>query len=247
MPRVFGGRDVLWGILSNRLRALPQSTKTRTFCNTIKPNNNSKNGGQNKINDDGSMSHYEAYKQLDNLNFMTAAKIAFSAPKKKFGLDFHLVQLFFVCLPSVAVYLTAQYARYEMRRMEGELEVKKKAEEEAKAKELLLKAAEEQESRSDPELREVKARLGKLEEAIKEIAVIGSKKQSDSTGTQKQDGDGTKQPAATAPAASNAVPEDQTKKEIKQGSGQQEGSGSMAITDASLNNQDATQDKGSER
>ncbi|XP_074375665.1 uncharacterized protein LOC141717472 isoform X3 [Apium graveolens] len=189
------------------------------------------------------MSHYEAYKQLDNLDFMTAAKIAFSAPKKKFGLDFHLVQLFFVCLPSLAVYLTAQYARYEIRRMEGELEVKKKAEEEAKEKELLLKAAEEQESKSDPELREVKARLGKLEEAIKEIVVTGSKKELDSTVTKKQDGDGTKQP----PVASNSAPEDQTKKETRQGSGQQEGSGSVAITDASLQNQEATQDKGPER
>lgn len=126
------------------------------------------------------------------------------------------------------------------------MEVKKKAEEEAKAKELLLKAAEEQESGSDPELREVKARLGKLEEAIKEIAVTGSKKQSDSTVTQKQDGDGTKQPAAT-PAASNSAPEDQIKKETKQGSGQQEGSGSVAIADASLQNQEATKDKGPER
>ncbi|KAL8123086.1 hypothetical protein AgCh_011176 [Apium graveolens] len=158
-------------------------------------------------------------------------------------LDFHLVQLFFVCLPSLAVYLTAQYARYEIRRMEGELEVKKKAEEEAKEKELLLKAAEEQESKSDPELREVKARLGKLEEAIKEIVVTGSKKELDSTVTKKQDGDGTKQP----PVASNSAPEDQTKKETRQGSGQQEGSGSVAITDASLQNQEATQDKGPER
>lgn len=126
------------------------------------------------------------------------------------------------------------------------MEVKKKAEEEAKAKELLLKASEEQESGSDPELREVKARLGKLEEAIKEIAVTGSKKQSDSTITQKQDG-GTKQPAVTAPEASNSAPEDQTKKEKKQGSGQPKGSGSVATTDASLQNQEATQDKGPER
>ncbi|KAL8123085.1 hypothetical protein AgCh_011175 [Apium graveolens] len=93
MQRVFNKRDVLWGILSNRLRALPQSSKTRTYCNSIKPNNNNKNDGQPKINNDGSMSHYEAYKQLDNLDFMTAAKIAFSAPKKKFGCDVQLERM----------------------------------------------------------------------------------------------------------------------------------------------------------
>ncbi|WOG99297.1 hypothetical protein DCAR_0518645 [Daucus carota subsp. sativus] len=243
MRRVFVGRDVLWGILSNRLRASSQCSTARAFCNNIKPSSNNKNGVQPKINDGGAMSHYEAYKQLDNLDFMTAAKIAFSAPKKKFGLDFHLVQLFFVCLPSLAVYLTAQYARYEIRRMEGELEVKKKAEEEAKAKELLLKASEEQEAGSDPELQEVKARLGKLEEAVKEIAVRGSQKQSGSSTDKKQDGERTKQAAAAAPEASNSALEDQTKKETQKGLGQQEGRGSVAIADASLRNQKATPDK----
>ncbi|KAI8544222.1 hypothetical protein RHMOL_Rhmol08G0279100 [Rhododendron molle] len=34
-------------------------------------------------------------------------------------IDFHLVQFFFACMPSLAVYLVAQYARYEMRRMEA--------------------------------------------------------------------------------------------------------------------------------
>ncbi|KAJ0075776.1 hypothetical protein Patl1_34706 [Pistacia atlantica] len=115
---------------------------------------------------------------------MTAAKMLFTEPpkKKKFGIDFHLVQLFFACMPSLAVYLVAQYARYEMRRMEAELEQKKeqeekkKREEEEKAKELELKEAEEK-AKSNPELLEVKTRLGKLEEAVKEI-VVESKKQS---------------------------------------------------------------------
>uniref|UniRef100_A0A7N2LN91 Uncharacterized protein n=1 Tax=Quercus lobata TaxID=97700 RepID=A0A7N2LN91_QUELO len=34
-------------------------------------------------------------------------------------IDFHLVQLFFACMPSLAVYLVAQYARYDMRKMEA--------------------------------------------------------------------------------------------------------------------------------
>ncbi|KAK4590131.1 hypothetical protein RGQ29_020616 [Quercus rubra] len=53
----------------------------------------------------------EAYKQLD---FVTAAKnkMLFTGPPKKklFGIDFHLVQLFFACMPSLAIYLVAQYA-----------------------------------------------------------------------------------------------------------------------------------------
>ncbi|KAL3692929.1 hypothetical protein R1sor_006580 [Riccia sorocarpa] len=37
-------------------------------------------------------------------------------------LDFHLWQFFAACLPPFAVYLTAQYSRYEMRRLEKEKE-----------------------------------------------------------------------------------------------------------------------------
>ncbi|XP_038971971.1 uncharacterized protein LOC103712158 isoform X1 [Phoenix dactylifera] len=112
---------------------------------------------------------YDAYRQLQNLDFMTAAKILFTTPpkRKKFGLDFHLVQLFFACMPSLAVYLVAQYARYEIRRMEAEVELKKKqAEEEEKAKEAEVSSVEEE---PDSELSKVKVRLGALEEAVKEI------------------------------------------------------------------------------
>ncbi|XP_064959094.1 uncharacterized protein LOC135609602 isoform X2 [Musa acuminata AAA Group] len=112
----------------------------------------------------------EAYQRLENLDFMTAAKILFTTPpkRKKFGLDFHLVQLFFACLPSLAVYLVAQYARYEIRRMEAELEEKKKQDEEKqKAKEAEMSNDEE---KSEAELSKVKARLDALEEAVKEIA-----------------------------------------------------------------------------
>ncbi|OAE29632.1 hypothetical protein AXG93_1762s1120 [Marchantia polymorpha subsp. ruderalis] len=66
----------------------------------------------------------EAAAREDRLDFMTAAKILFSSPAKpkKFGLDFHLWQFFAACLPPFAVYLTAQYARHEIRRLEKERE-----------------------------------------------------------------------------------------------------------------------------
>ncbi|CAH1444185.1 unnamed protein product [Lactuca virosa] len=54
--------------------------------------------------------------------------------KEQDRLDFHLVQLFFVCLPSLAVYLVAQYARDEMKKMDAELE-KRQIEEAKKMKE----------------------------------------------------------------------------------------------------------------
>ncbi|XP_042382202.1 uncharacterized protein LOC121974964 [Zingiber officinale] len=111
----------------------------------------------------------EAYRQLDNLDFMTAAKILFTTPpkRKEFGFDFHLVQFFFACLPSLAVFLVAQYARYEIRRMEAELEEKKKKEEEQKEKEIELGNNEEQ---PEEELSKVIARLDALEETVKVIA-----------------------------------------------------------------------------
>ncbi|KAE8690438.1 deSI-like protein [Hibiscus syriacus] len=162
--------------------------KTRSFCSTIKDSKNKNNNSDivdGKI--ESNLSTFtESYRQLDNLNFMTAAKILFTQPpkKKKFGIDFHLVQLFFACMPSLAVYLVAQYARYEMRKMEAELEEKKK-QEESKMKQEEAKMKQEEEERDkegeqiamDPELSEVKVRLGKLEEAVREIAVE-SKKQS---------------------------------------------------------------------
>nr|GEV81306.1 60S ribosomal protein L7-2-like [Tanacetum cinerariifolium] len=63
-------------------------------------------------------------------------------------LDFHLVQLFFVCLPSLAVYLVAQYARHEMKKMDAQLE-KMKIEEAKK-----VKAAEDDVMKSNPQLLE---------------------------------------------------------------------------------------------
>lgn len=162
----------VWVRFSNRASL----TRTRTLC-TTKPISTTNNNNNNEKVGEPSVRDIDAYRQLDKLDFTTAAKILFTTPpkKKKFGIDFHLVQLFFVLMPSFAVYLVAQYARYEMRKMDAELELKRKAEEENKAKELELSATEEKEKGSDPELSNVKERLEKLEEAIKEIAVESKK------------------------------------------------------------------------
>ncbi|KAL8230418.1 hypothetical protein R6Q57_000196 [Mikania cordata] len=111
------------------------------------------------------LTHHDSYRDLDKLDFTTATKILFQTPpkKKKFGLDFHLVQLFFVCLPSLAVYLVAQYARQEMKKMDAELE-KRQLEESKK-----IKATEEEALKSNPHLLEVKERLDGLEKTVKEI------------------------------------------------------------------------------
>ncbi|XP_076895802.1 uncharacterized protein LOC143548570 [Bidens hawaiensis] len=123
----------------------------------VEPNNNGEKSD--------SLTHHDSYRDLDKLDFMTAAKILFTTPpkKKKFGLDFHLVQLFFVCLPSLAVYLVAQYARHEMKKMDAELE--KRRIEEAKK----LKATEDEVLKSNPHLLEVKERLDSLEKTVKEM------------------------------------------------------------------------------
>ncbi|BFG38183.1 hypothetical protein CerSpe_244580 [Prunus speciosa] len=173
----------------------------RPFCSKAPNTNTNTNYNQSSGNaEETSLSRYQdSLKQLDKLDFMKAAKILFTGPpsKKKFGLDFHLVQLFFVCMPSLAVYLVAQYARYEIRRMEAELEQKKKKEEEAKAKEkeIELKAAEEKEA-SNPELLEVRVRLDKLEETLKEI-VVESKKQMNSGQTKEHEGGNEKKDIVT--------------------------------------------------
>ncbi|KAJ6934276.1 hypothetical protein NC651_009345 [Populus alba x Populus x berolinensis] len=103
------------------LARIKLTLQSKQFCSsTTKPNNNNKKSISEKT--DSKVSKYEeANRQLDNLDFMKAAKILFSDPpkKKKFGIDFHLVQLFFTCLPSLAVYLVAQYARHEMKKMDA--------------------------------------------------------------------------------------------------------------------------------
>ncbi|KAK6915647.1 hypothetical protein RJ641_020764 [Dillenia turbinata] len=185
MRRLFGTNKYCFYKLSNLSRV-----QHKSFCSTTTKNNHGKcNNSDKALNNDTDnkpMDKMDAYRQLENLDFMTAAKILFtSPPKKKFGLDFHLVQLFFVCMPSLAVYLVAQYARHEMRKMEKELEEKKKAEDEAKAKEMELNVEEERDS--DPELLQVKQRLDALEETLKEI-VVEKKKIMSSNMTKNQDG-----------------------------------------------------------
>ncbi|KAF5183623.1 stress response NST1-like protein [Thalictrum thalictroides] len=138
---------------------------TKFLCSSANNTNSSKALGEAK-----SVRDLGAYRQLDKLDFMTAAKILFTTPN--LTLDFHLVQIFFACMPPLAVYLVAQYARYEIKRMEVEEEVKKKkAEEEEKAKVMEALALEEEKRKNDPELLQVKARLGALEDALKGIAV----------------------------------------------------------------------------
>ncbi|RVW91498.1 hypothetical protein CK203_046168 [Vitis vinifera] len=156
-----------------------------------------------------------------------------------FRIDFHLVQLFFACMPSLAVYLVAQYARYEIRRMEEELELKKKqTEEEEKEKELESNAAEEIGEGSDPELLKVKVRLDKLEEAVKEI-VVESKKQLDSSVAKNQD-NGSKlerQPNKTSSQsrseASNSAAKNLKSEEIAPGLSKGTPTESLPVTDAS--------------
>lgn len=117
----------------------------------------------------------EAYKQVQNFDWSsgadwkTAANILFTVPpkRKEFGLDFHLVQLFFVCMPSLAVYLVAQYARREIKRMEGEAEEKRKKDEELeKQKQVEEESAKED---ADSKLSKVLDRLDTLEGVVKEI------------------------------------------------------------------------------
>lgn len=167
LKTMIGARYVCTRFLNRFLRTRQCTTKpTTTTTTNVKARKTS-------------VRDFDAYRQLDKLNFTTAAKILFTIPpkKNKFGIDFHLVQFLFVLMPSLAVYLVAYYARYEMRRMDAELELKKNAEEEKKAKEMESSAAEEVEIVSDPELSNVKERLDKLEETMKDI-VVESKKQS---------------------------------------------------------------------
>ncbi|KAL0665514.1 hypothetical protein Bca4012_102352 [Brassica carinata] len=139
----------------------------------------------------------ETYKKLDKLDFVTAAKILFTEPpkKNKFGLDWHVVQFIIVCLPSLAVYLVAQYARRKMKIMDAELGEKKRKEDEKKEKEEAEKKALEEAAatKSQDELMEMKQRLGKIEETIKEI-VSEAKKPSGNAPTKTQGDQSTKPP-----------------------------------------------------
>ncbi|CAI8600996.1 unnamed protein product [Vicia faba] len=150
-----------------------KSAQRSFFCTSAKNGNNINN--KDIITD-------ERYRQLENLDMMTAIKILFTDPpkKRKFGFDFHLVQFFFACMPSLAVYLVAQYARYEIRTMEADVEQKrkKKVEEAAKEIEKELELNPPEENEANLQLLEVNERLDKLEKTVKEISVETTKKQS---------------------------------------------------------------------
>lgn len=111
--------------------------------------------------------------------------------------------------------------------------MKKKAEEEAKAKEMELKAGEEQEMKSDPQLLVVKERLDKLEETVKEIVVESNKKSSNSGENTQVDDNKRKQPAIVKPDtgatdASSSTTKSSPSKEAGEGR-----TSSTALTDAS--------------
>ncbi|XWS20515.1 hypothetical protein CRYUN_Cryun31cG0108300 [Craigia yunnanensis] len=148
--------------------------KTRPFCSTIKDSNNNKNNNKDNVvgKIESNVSTFnESYRQLEYLDFMTAAKILSTHPpnKKKFGIDFHLVQLFFACMLSLG-------ARGEK---EARRKAKRKQEEEEKAKDV-------EQIATDPELLEVKVRLGKLEEVVKEIFVESEKQSAGSITKSRQ-------------------------------------------------------------
>ncbi|XP_030526304.2 uncharacterized protein LOC115737978 [Rhodamnia argentea] len=216
---MFGARKA-WVHLARRYRF----EGMRSYCSSTRKNGdksstsitNSSNGEEAE----SSISTYnEACKQLDKMDFVTAAEILFGprAKKREFGIDFHLVQLFFACMPSLAVYLVAQYARYEMRRMEAELE-QKKLEEEKKLKEMEVETPEEK------ELSEVKVRLDKLEEAVKDI-VVEAKKQSGGSSPAKQE-DAMKKESQSSAKPSTA--ESEPGKRVFKSNDGKEGGGSSA-------------------
>ncbi|CAO2834537.1 unnamed protein product [Amaranthus hypochondriacus] len=161
----------------------------KRLCNATPPGNKQKSYQTGNNNSNGyDRRDLEVYRDLENLDFAKAAKILFSTPpkKKRFGLDFHLVQLFFALMPSLAVYLVAQYARHEMRKMDADLEQKKKAEEEQRVKEVEAAIAKEKkaEEEKEVELLKVKERLDVLEGTLKDIVVETKKRSIEATENQ---------------------------------------------------------------
>ncbi|CAH8330153.1 unnamed protein product [Eruca vesicaria subsp. sativa] len=185
-----------WVGLSTRLKHY----RIRRLCSKgeKKPEKTESSVAQYSEPESNVVSRYdETYKKLDKLDFVTAAKILFTEPpkKNKFGLDWHIVQFIIVCMPSLAVYLVAQYARRKMKIMDAELGEKKKKEDEKKEKEEAEKKAIEEEAatKSQDELMEMKKRLEKMEETIKEIA-LDAKKPSGNAPTKTQGDQSTKLP-----------------------------------------------------
>ncbi|CAK8574579.1 unnamed protein product [Lathyrus sativus] len=201
-----------------------KSAQRSSFCTSTK---NSNNNCKDIITD-------ERYRQLENLDMMTAIKILFTDPpkKRKFGFDFHLVQFFFACMPSLAVYLVAQYARYEIRTMEAEVEQKrkKKEEEEAKEREKELELNPPEEKEANPLLSEVNERLDKLEETVKEIAVVTKKQSRSNTEANQITGD-EKEPLNSSAPMNTSGEKDNSKSVLGE-----ESKGSVANPNSSLQN-----------
>ncbi|KAM7514766.1 hypothetical protein LguiA_004349 [Lonicera macranthoides] len=234
MGRIFGGRVVLVRLSNHRFRFIQRKPFS---SNGNKPATPNSNNAAAAADGDGSLSKYDAYRDLDKLDFMTAAKILFTNPpkQKKFGISDSLGI-------TVSIFGTYTYSCiFVIFRIDFhlELEVKKQAEEEAKAKEMELKEAEEKEARSDPEILEVKERLGKLEEVVKEF-VVESKKQSGNCAIAKnQKGDNEKKQLTIEPCKSAS--EDNHSKQTSNGrraesSGQQDTSVLAVVTDTSQKN-----------
>lgn len=85
MSVMFRGRSIL--VRLSRRSTLLQK---RTLCGndkqiTLGNNNNSKvsSNSAEEVNNSVSLSRHDAYKQLENLDFMTAAKMLFTDPPKK--------------------------------------------------------------------------------------------------------------------------------------------------------------------
>lgn len=196
-----------------RIGIIGPSDRTKRFLCTN--NNSNKPSIESK-----SLTHHDSYRDLDKLDFMTAAKILFTTPpkQKKFGLDFHLVQLFFVCLPSLAVYLVAQYARHEMKKMDAQLE-KMKIEEAKK-----VKAAEEDVMKSNPQLLEVKERLDSLEKTVKEMVTESKTQRSIKGPEQQHEGDKT-QHAGKSAVEDHSTKQASSKQETQQADNQKTAQG----------------------
>ncbi|CAH9106792.1 unnamed protein product [Cuscuta europaea] len=76
-----------------RLSRKVRHVQARSLCSNNKPPTNNSNINKEVVessSSSSSLTRYDAYKELDNLNFTTAAKILFSDPpkKKKFGYSF---------------------------------------------------------------------------------------------------------------------------------------------------------------
>ena len=83
MGRIFGGREVLVRLSNHRFRFIQRKPFS---SNANKPSTTNSDIAA-AADGDGSLSKYDAYRDLDKLDFMTAAKILFTNPpkQKKFG------------------------------------------------------------------------------------------------------------------------------------------------------------------